>query len=235
MKKILFITICLAILVSAIPCIAATVNIFENGSYENVSGIIGAVSDSSVSTFIYNIRGDNFTLGVGNSTITDLHWWGFYSSNGSIDYLAPDNFTIRIFEYTAGSPNTTSSYDPVGTIGRSDTGVIAISSFDAGPVGHYWEYWMDFDEALSLNPDTDYLLSIINNTTGDPDRWAWAATSGDSSSYGRKYESNAWTGITDIDLAFYITGPTPVPEPSTLLLLGTGLIGLAGFRRKFRS
>ncbi len=46
-----------------------------------------------------------------------------------------------------------------------------------------------------------------------------------------------WTqqcGNDVIELTGVTPGVTPVPEPCTMLLLGTGLIGLAGFRRKLK-
>ena len=58
--------------------------------------------------------------------------------------------------------------------------------------------------------------------------------------------TNFNSGMVDIDWAAsnpgdwtrlitaYSPGGEPIPEPATMLLLGSGLVGLAGFRKKFR-
>ena len=93
---------------------------------------------------------------------------------------------------------------------------------------------MDLTLYGSSDASTTYTYGHRNWWDGDP---YWTGAELENGSY---LIAQLWidTGdeVNSVSANFDITGASaaPVPEPATMLLLGSGLAGLAGFRRKFR-
>jgi hypothetical protein len=195
--------------------------IYDNGGSPPNFG--GYQSDPDASFFI----ADDFQLQPGASTITDVHWSGFYFPNDTVPVA--DNFTIAFYADVAGLPAAT-AFNTVA-VGNSVTRVNAGPS-PSGPV--LYEYSAVIP-ALALAPLTPFWISIVNNTATDADdNWYWGVSNGGSVAY-RTVATNPWTGTDGtVDFALTNDGLLSVPHPSTVFVLGIGFAAAILMRRRAR-
>jgi hypothetical protein len=165
------------------------------------------------------IQAENFTLSA-PATITDVRFWdgeGVY--NGSI--------TWQIYADAGGAPGALLYSGNTAADTRTLTGLNVASSFT--------EYQDDFSiGAVALGAGT-YWLGLHNGPLSivDYDSFYWETTNPNLTTTGMEDATPFGDGWSNAFMLFD-NGQTPVPEPSTFLLLGAGLAGVGLLRRRMR-
>jgi hypothetical protein len=172
------------------------------------------------------LNADNFTLGA-NSVVNGIVWTGFGSGT------TPTTFTVTFYNASGGAPGSAvATYDVTPTV--TDTGSQTVypgSSFEN------YDYTASLPSTL-FSSSTEYFVSIVADGLGtDPNFWFWSTGSGGpGDGFYYTYTGGAPYSLSDTtdDLAFTLDGSVGTPEPSSLMLVGTGALAAAGMlRRRF--
>lgn len=144
-----------------------------------------------------------------------INWASSLTFAGYTDWRLPVTY-----QNAAGSGGYNSNSE-MGDLYYNELGNTAGSFTNAGPFFNIMDYWywtsVDF-----VDPDFVMVFSFLDISNSPTNEAGWEDAGG-------KY-GVTWTWLVrDVE-----TAPAPVPEPSTILLVAIGLIGLAGFRKKLK-
>jgi len=200
----------------AVPGWAGEVQVYSQSSNNNG----GNTSQNDATQGNFATSYDNFTL-TSATGINQVTWVGSYNNTqGSIS-----GFTVDFWSNSGNAPGSLlATYSISGTANESSLGTDNLGN----PL---FSYSATLSSAFSAGAGTEYWLSVVPNLNL-PSIWYWESSSqGDANSY-QCFFGNCGNQPAELAFALYKSQQTTVPEPGSLLLLGTAFLAVAGSLRR---
>jgi|GEM_PF-2754095 len=247
----------------AAPNIFTGIDPADNLSSPHPNSVIAAAAFDATASLLGPVNIITFEGStVGSSSFTaaadvGVAYSGEYQNlpTGSGTYYSGVNTDNPLFSSNAWGFNTTTGGSqfiglaPVGTIGRGDVIASIIFSF-ATPINAFGGYFTGLEDSpdiTTLNYVTSggsYSLEIMKPPAvwDDQGMRFFGIIDTDPITQITLTEfapggatKNDWWGLDDVRYASSTAGPAAVPEPSTFILLGAGLAGVAFLRRRIKA
>ncbi len=200
-------------LVFSAPAFAATL---YSQSFDQ-TGVAYASQNDSGGLGNFASTYDDFNISGGNYTINEVQWTGGYF-NGNPGSIT--GWTINVYFDNSGAPGALQYTDHISGNGNETS----LGNFGGTPSYSYDVSGLNFGELAGVK----YWLSVVPDLKFPP-QWGWETS---AQGNGVAYQSYFGTsGPISADMAFTLIG-TQVPEPGSLILMGTGVLGLAGVIRR---